>query len=240
VREEGAAHFFIACMFAALLPIIVYPGAPLTAVLPAAPAAALLCGRMLDHMFEDPARLRGPLRNAVLMLALVGTVAAVLLNLVTPNIRAAAPALRLVATLLFVTSWIPALAHFAGRPRIAAVAIALSVTVCAPLVNLRVLPAMEDWLNARAVATAMRQEAPPRAAMVVAERPRPSLRLYTAHNLVWPRDLPQAIAEHRASDSLTYVAFQPLHESRVASAAPGPLEIVLRTPTLILARIHPR
>src|SRR5262249_12243428 len=38
-REESAAHYFITALFAALLPIVIYPGAPLTAVLPALPPA---------------------------------------------------------------------------------------------------------------------------------------------------------------------------------------------------------
>ena len=44
-HEESASHFFIACLIAALVPIAIYPGPPLSAVLPALPAAALLCGR---------------------------------------------------------------------------------------------------------------------------------------------------------------------------------------------------
>ena len=56
-HEEGAAHFLVACLLAALAPILVYPAAPLSAALPAVPAAALLCGRLLDHLFEEPVSL---------------------------------------------------------------------------------------------------------------------------------------------------------------------------------------
>jgi 4-amino-4-deoxy-L-arabinose transferase-like glycosyltransferase len=45
LREETAAHYFIACGVAALVPIVFYPRPPFPAVLPALPAAALLCGR---------------------------------------------------------------------------------------------------------------------------------------------------------------------------------------------------
>ncbi len=239
VREEGAAHFMIACMAAALAPIVLYPGAPLTAALPAVPAAALLCGRLLDHVFEDPARLRAPVRNAVFMLAFVGSVGAVLLAMIGPRIREAEPELRLVATVVFATSWLPLLAHLAGRRRIAAVALALPVAIGAPVVQLKLLPKMETWLDTRAVAEAMRAAAPARAALVTPAPPRPSLRLDLDRNIVVADSLARAVAAQRASDGLTYIAFRPYDEGRVASDAGGTLEIMLRTPALVLARVHP-
>jgi 4-amino-4-deoxy-L-arabinose transferase-like glycosyltransferase len=239
VREEGAAHFFIACMAAALAPIVLYPGPPLTAALPALPAAALLCGRMLDHLVEDSARLRVAVRNGVFMLALVGTVGAVLLAMTGPRIREAEPDLRLLATVVFLTSWLPLLAHLAGRRTLAAMALALPVAIGAPLVQLRLLPKMETWLNTRAVAEAFGHAAPEHTTLIVEGAPRPSLRLYLDGNIVPAGDLAAAIAAHHARDGLAYVAFRPFDERRVASEAHGTLEIVRRTPTLILARIHP-
>lgn len=239
VREEGAAHFFVACMAAALLPVALYPGPPLTAALPALPAAALLCGRMLDHLFEDPTRLAAPVRNGAFMLALVGSVGAVLIAMTGPRIEEAAPDLRLLATALFVTAWLPLLALLAGRRTLAAIALTLPVAIGAPIVQWRVLPRMEDWLNARAVADAFQRVAPAGTALVVEGPPRPSLRWYARTNLVPAADLPAAIAAHRAGDGLGYLAFRPAEERRVASRAGGALEIVLRTPTLVLARVHP-
>jgi 4-amino-4-deoxy-L-arabinose transferase-like glycosyltransferase len=239
VREEGAAHFFVAGMAAALAPLALYPGPPLTAALPALPAAALLCGRMLDHLFEDPARLTAPVRNAAIILALVGSVGAVLVAMVGPRIGEAEADLRLLATVVFATSWLPLLAWLAGRRTLAAMALALPVTIGTPIVQLRLLPRMEDWLNTRAVAEAFEHVAPAGAALVLDEAPRPSLRWYASANLVAAPDLEAAIAAHRAPDGLTYLAFRPFNERRVASRTGGPLAIVLRTPPLVLARVHP-
>jgi 4-amino-4-deoxy-L-arabinose transferase-like glycosyltransferase len=239
VREEGAAHFFIACLFAALAPVLFYPAPPLTAALPAMPAAALLCGRFLDHLFEDPERLRRPLRHATLMLALVGSVGAVLLTVVGPRIREATPEFRLLGTVVFITSWLPFLADFMGRRRTAALALALPVTLGAPAVSMNLLPAMEDWLNTRAVAEALDHAAPERATLVLTEPPRPSLRVFTPRNLVVESDVHGAVERFRAVDGLTYVGFRPATETRVTRETTGPLEIVLRTPTLVLARVHP-
>src|SRR5262249_23691295 len=147
-REEGVAHFLIACLVAALVPVALYPGPPIPAALPALPAAAILCGRFLDHLFADPARFARPLARAARMLVLIGTAGAV-----PPGPLAAhgvpgglhggpggAPELRLLAALVLVTSWAPFLADFIGRPRLAAVLMALPVALGGPVVSLRVLP----------------------------------------------------------------------------------------------------
>lgn len=244
VREEGAAHFFIACFLAALVPIAFYPGAPLTSVLPAMPAAALLCGRFLDHLLEDPERLRKPLRHATLMLVLVGTVGAVLLTFLAQRIRDATPELRLLATVVFITSWLPFLADFMGRRKTAALALALPVALGVPAVTTQVVPAMEDWLNARRVAEALNVTAPEYASLVLITAPRPSIRLYGARNIVVNagpngEGLAETLDANRARDGLAYVAFRPFRESLVSQSVAGPLEIVLRTPTLVLARVHP-
>lgn len=244
VREEGAAHFFIACFIAALVPIAFYPGPPLTAVLPALPAAAILCGRFLDHLFEDPERLRKPLRHATLMLILVGTVGAVSLTFLAQRVRDATPELRFLATVVFITSWLPFLADFMGRRKTAAIALALPVALGVPAVTTQVLPAMEDWLNARRVAEALNVTAPEYASLVLIAPPRPSIRLYGARNIVvnpgaHGEGLAETLEAHRARDGLAYLAFRPYREPLVTEAVEGPLEIVLRTPTLVLARVHP-
>ena len=113
------------------------------------------------------------------------------------------------------------------------------MSIGAPWVAERLLPKMEDYLNTRAAAAAMESVAPPRAALVVEGETPPSLRFYSPRNLVerWP--LESALERFRASDGLAYVVFRPSRERLVARAARGPLEIVLRSPTLVLARVHP-
>ena len=172
-REEAAAHYLITCLFAALVPVAIYPGAPLSAALPALPAAALLCGRFLDHLIEDAERVARPLAGAVRMLALFGSATAVLLAIAAPRIRGAEPELRLLAALLLLSSWAPFLAEFMGRRRLAAALIALPVAVGTPVMSLRVLPAMEDYLSTRSVAEAFDAVAPPLAPLVT---PRPHRR----------------------------------------------------------------
>jgi 4-amino-4-deoxy-L-arabinose transferase-like glycosyltransferase len=238
-REESAAHYFVACLVAACVPMALYPGPPLTAMLPALPAAALLCGRLLDHLDESPERLAASLTRATGMLALTGTVAAVLLAVMAARVREVAPELRLVAAAVFATSWAPFLAAFIGRHRLGAALIALPVAVGAPLASLVLLPAFEDVLNARAVAVAMDAAAPARAPLVLDEPPPPSLRLYARRNLVVVRSLTEPLGDVRGPDSLVYAAFRPAHEAAVTRAMPGPLEFVLRTPKLVLVRIHP-
>ncbi len=236
-NEEAAAHYFITCLFAALVPVALYPGPPLPAALPALPAAALLCGRFLDHLFEDPARVARPLAGAVRMLVLVGSAAAVMLALAASRIRGAEPELRLLATLLFLTSWAPFLAEFMGRRRLAAALFALPVALGAPVMSVRVVPAMESYLSARGVAEAFEAVAPPLAPLVLAEAPPPSLRIYGGHNFVIADTLATTLAEHRAADGMSYLAFRPAREHDVARASGTPLEILLRTPSLVLARV---
>jgi 4-amino-4-deoxy-L-arabinose transferase-like glycosyltransferase len=237
-REEAAAHCFIACLCAALVPIAIYPSAPLPAVLPALPAAALLVGRFIDHLFEAPERVARPFSGAVRMLAVVGTAGAFLLSVMATRLKPAAPDLRLLASLLFITSWAPCVADFAGRRRLAAVLVALPVAFGAPIANTRLMPAIEDYLNTGAVVRAMAAVSPPHATLVLLEPAPPSLRLGTRRNLVLGVPLEQAIEAQRASDGLAYVAFRPAREADVLRAAQAPIEILLRTPTLVLARVH--
>ena len=66
------------------------------------------------------------------------------------------------------------------------------------------------------------------------------LRLSTlCHDLsLGPLDT-EALARFRASDGLAYIAFPPRLERDVAAHAGGTLEIVVRTPSMVLARLHP-
>ncbi|HEY2954384.1 MAG TPA: hypothetical protein VGK89_03935 [Candidatus Eisenbacteria bacterium] len=238
LREESAAHFFLACLIAALIPIALYPGPPLPAVLPALPAAALLCARFLDHLFEDAARVAAPLTRAVVMLALTGSAGAVLLALTAPRLREGTAALDLLASLVLVTSWAPFLANFVGRRRLAAALMTLPVALGTPVVTLRLMPAMEDYLGTRAVARAMAAASPPLAPLVLVEPAPPSLRIYTERNLVLADSLETAVRDWRAPDRRTYLAFRPARERDVAREARAPLEILLRTPALVLARVR--
>ena len=237
-REEGMAHYLIACVFAALVPVAIFKSPPLTAALPALPAAALLCGRFLDHLFEQPARLARPLGGAVRMLALAGTVAALGLPLVTAAVRDARPGVRVLEALLLATSWAPFLAHWMGRTRLAASLIALPVALGAPVASLVVVPALEDTLSARRVAESLAEVAPERAPLLLVDPAPPTLRFYGSHNLVVADSLAPALPRLRAADGMTYLAFTPAREPGVARAAAAPLEILLRTPSLVLARVR--
>ena len=239
-REEYAAHFFVACLVAAAAPLLFYPTPPLTAILPAAPAAALLCSRLLDHAFENVERVRVPIARATMMLALVGTMSAIMVVLAAAALRGAATELRLVGTVLFATSWAPLLANFMGRRMLAALLLVLPVAIGTPVVAIRLLPALEDYLSTRPVARAMETAAPERATLVLLEPPPPTLRLYGEHNLVVADTLSNTLLAERAADGLAYLAFRPAREHDAARGAASPLEILLRTPALVLARVEPR
>jgi 4-amino-4-deoxy-L-arabinose transferase-like glycosyltransferase len=235
-REESAAHFFIAALAAALVPVVIYPGPPLTAALPALPAVALLCGRLLDHVFEDPPRVQDPVANAARMLALTSSVGALLLVLLASRLAEAAVSLRLLGALLLLAGWAPFLAQWIGRTRAAAALFALPAVIGAPIVTLRMLPELESYLNTRAAAEAFRATSPPQAPLLLVEPPPPSLRLYARHNLVVVEALGPALEPFRAPDGYAYVAFRPGREGQVVRACPTPIEILLRTPSLVLAR----
>ena len=237
-REEGAAHFFIACLLAALAPILVYPSRPLTAALPALPAAALLCGRLLDHLLEDPARLGRAITRSALTLAAVGSVAAAAFALLATRIPEAASALRLLAATALLTAWAPFLADLLRRRRLAALLMALPVAVGMPIVSLQVLPAMEDWLSARTAVQALEAAAPARAPLAVVGNPAPSLRFHARRNLVLVPPEPDTLRQYRASDGMVYLAFRPLREREVARRVRAPLEILARTSALVAARVR--
>jgi 4-amino-4-deoxy-L-arabinose transferase-like glycosyltransferase len=238
-RQESAAHFMVACLVASCVPLALYPGPPLTAVLPALPAAALLCGRFIAHLEESPEPLAPALARATFLVAASGTAAALLVELVAARVREGADGLHVLGAVAFASSWLPFLAQWLGRRRLAALLVALPVALGTPVLALRVLPAMEGYLNARGVALALEATAPARAPLVLDEPPPPSLLLYTSHVLVVAPGLTGPLDRWRASDSLVYAAFRPGREAAVARRPDGPLEIVMRTPTLVLARLHP-
>jgi 4-amino-4-deoxy-L-arabinose transferase-like glycosyltransferase len=238
--EERAAHWFIACALAALLPLLLYPYAPLTASLPALPALAALCGRMLDHLIEDQARVAAPVRRGAQLLAMTGTVGAVLLLLVSSRVGDAAPAVRLLATTVFVTSWLPFLAALTGRFRLAALLMALPIAAGAPITSWRVVPIVEGYLTSRPVALAVEHRVPPRAALVLFDDPPPSLRFLTRHNLVRAEWYDGPLLAPRAADGFVYLAYRPAREESVRASvdrARGVLEVLARSPGLVLARV---
>ncbi len=243
LNEERAAHWFIACAIAALVPLLFYPRAPLTAVLPALPALAALCGRLLDHVIEDQARAGLPVFRATQMLSMTGSVAAILLMMVASRTGDAAPAFRLLATALFATAWLPFLAGLTGRFRLAALLMLLPVAVCMPIACFKLVPAAEGYLTARPFAVAIERSMPPAATLALFDDAPASLLFLSRHPSVRAHSLEDAYATPRATDGYVYLAYRPSHEAEmrkvVATHEPrlGALEVLARTPGLVLARI---
>jgi len=212
-------------------------------VLPALPAAALLCGRLLDHLIEDQSRVGEPVLRATQILSMTGSVAAVLLLLVAGRLPEGARELRLLATVAFVTSWLPFLASLTGRHRLAALLMVLPVAVGAPVASTRTLPAIQGTLGTHALAVAAEQSMPPWAPLVVFEEPPPSVRFEVRHNIVRAEWLGGDLERVRAEDGRVYVAYRPSLERELPArlghpaGLPAPLEVLARTPNLVLARI---
>jgi hypothetical protein len=82
VQNESASHLVIAWLIAAFVPLLFYPHPPLSAALPALPALAILCGRVLDHLFEVPRRVAVIVNGAARVLAPIGAAAALFITLV--------------------------------------------------------------------------------------------------------------------------------------------------------------
>jgi len=207
-------------------------------VLPALPAGALLCGRFLDHLLESPDRVARALARALPLLALSGSVAAVMLALIASRVPEAAAPVRQLATVVFVTSWLPLLAGLLGRRRLSALLIVLPMAAAAPLTTLRLLPALENVLDARATAEAMNLVSPPHAPLLLLDPEPPSLRWSLRRNIVRDAPLAPALRRWRAIDGNTYLAFRPAREREVLAAAGAPLEILLRGEMLVLARVR--
>jgi hypothetical protein len=167
--------------------------------------------------------------------------AALLLTWIAGRMVDAAPELRLLATFLFVASWAPALASFIRRDRAVPALMALIVGVGTPLVLLRVMPALRDRLGASTVASAMNQVSARNARLLVLEPPPASLRLRLERPIAVPRRLAPALRDLRDERGWAYIAYTPRRESEVARAAsPWPLEVLARTPGLVLARVGRR
>ena len=234
--EDHAAHLLLALMFAGAVPVALYPGPPLTAALPALPAMALLCGRFLDRVLEGdihPSHLTAATRLAALM----GTSAALLGLTLAAQLPDAAPGLRLLSASLFLASWTPLLADLRGARRLAAALFMLPMLVGAPILFTRVRPQLEAWLNTREVVQALDHTAPVNAAVLMPEEPPPSFRLLAHRNLVITSDLGARAPALVARDGRVYVAFRPAREREVVQALAEPVEILLRSPTLVLARV---
>ncbi len=238
LRSAAASYLIIAWLIAALLPLLFYPHPPATAALPALPALAILCGRVLDHLFEDPRRVAAIINGAARVLAPVGAVAAVFGTLASTRLPDAAPALRLLAAVTLVTSCAPLLAGFIRRPRIAAVLFAAPVVFGVPIVTLRVLPALEPYLNTRAVSARVEHDAPPGAALVIFEPPPPSLRIDAVHNFVREPIDRGAILRWRTADGAAWIAYRPIRERNLIAALGNAPEVLVRTPALVLARVR--
>ncbi len=239
---EHVEHVLLALALAATLPIALYPGPPLTAALPVLPAVALLVGRFADRVLDGATEPRA-LTQATRLLAAFGTtfaLAGVALSLRLPD---AAPSVRLVAALLFLASWAPLLADLRGARRLALALFALPAALGAPVLFLRVLPPLEPWLNARAVADTVERVSPPFAPLVVWEPPPPSLRQALKRNFLTPSLVGPGAENAVARDGFVYAVWRPSREGAAlgeAEAFGGDPEVLVRTPVLVLARFRPR
>ncbi len=244
-RQPGAAqtpaadhdaHLLLALLVAAAIPVALYPGPPLTAALPALPAMALLCGRFLDRVLDGDAH-PSHLTAATRLAALMGTAAAMLgLTLATQLIEGAS-SLRLLSATLFLACWAPLLADLRGARRLSAALFMLPMLVTAPILFTRVMPQLEPWLNTSEVAQALDHAAPANAAVLSPEEPPPSFRLLAHRNIVVTSALGEAAKTLAARDGRVYVVFRPAREREVVGALHGAVEILIRSPSLVLARV---
>jgi hypothetical protein len=187
---------------------------------------------------QDPSWSRGTVQ-ASLLLGVTGTAGAVLIAMVSPRLVGAAPALRLIATFVLVSSWAPFAATLLRLPAMAAVLMAAPVALGTPLVFARTLPALEDYLDTHLAAQAFHSTAPTGTPLLVLGTPPASLRLHVKDHLVEPLDLREALHELRGKDGYAYVAFPASRESEVARAAsPAPIEVLIRAPSMGLARVQ--
>lgn len=231
---EHLAHLLVALVVAAAVPVALYPGPPLTAALPALPAVALLCGRFLDRVLDGDID-NTHLTSAIRLTALMGAAGALLMVALSARLPEAVMSLRLIGIAVLVGSAAPLLAELRGARKLAAALFALPVALGSPLVLGRALPELEHWLNARAAAEGMLIAAPPRAPLVLPEEPPPSLRLLLPRHLVVDSSL-AALGPLAARDGRAYLAFRPSRERDVARRIEAPLEILVRSPSLVLAR----
>jgi 4-amino-4-deoxy-L-arabinose transferase-like glycosyltransferase len=236
---EHVEHLLLALVLAAALPIALYPGPPLTAALPVLPAVALLVGRFADRVLEGrlPA---SALTHATRWLAVIGSAFALAGLTLASRVPGAATELRLFSVVMFLTAWTPLLADLRGAKRVAVALFALPAALGAPLLHVRVLPSLEPWLNAHAVADAMQRVSPPRAPLVVFDPPPPSLRQSLRRNFVARSVVTRSDTDVTARDGFVYAAYRPESEGRARTAL-APLgaapEVLARTPVLVLVRV---
>jgi hypothetical protein len=236
---EHVEHLLLALALAGALPVALYPGPPLTAALPVLPAVALLVGRFVDRVLDG--RLpSSALTHATRWLAVIGSTFALAGLVLASRLPGAATELRLFSVVVFLGAWAPLLADLRGAKRLAVALFALPAALGAPLIHVRVLPALESWLNAHAVADAMQRLSPPRAPLVVFDPPPPSLRWALPRNFVMRSSVTGRDADVIAHDGFVYAAYRPASEARARAAlAPlGAAPVVLaRTPVLVLVRV---
>jgi 4-amino-4-deoxy-L-arabinose transferase-like glycosyltransferase len=238
VESVALTRLLIATLAASLVPVAFAPAAPLPSALPALPAAALLVGALLDRAFAREPIAHRAVAQASWLVGGSGTVAAVMLMFVSRRLGEAAPEVRLLAAFLLVAAWAPALAVFIRRTRAVPALLACTVALGTPLVLLRTLPALEGYLTTGPVAAAMNAASAKNAPLLVLESPPASLHLRLERHLSLRSNLARGFRMDRGDDGWAYVAYPPRRESEVArAAAPAPLEILLRTPALVLARV---
>lgn len=234
--SDHQAHRMLALVFAGALPVALYPGPPLTAALPALPAIALLCGRFLDRVLDGDVH-PSHLTSATRLAALMGTAAAMLGLTLATQLPEAASGLRSLSAAMFLACWTPLLADLRGARRLSAALFMLPMLVATPILFTRVLPQLEPWLNTSPVVQALDHTAPNDAAVLLPDEPPPSFRLLAHRNLVVTTDLFGKARTLVARDGRVYVAFRPAREREVVKALQEPIEILLRSPTLVLARV---
>ena len=231
-------RFLIGALVASLVALLIAPDAPVSSILAALPAMALLIGPLIDRALAGEVLWQRALAQSSIVLAVTGTVAGWLLSSLSRRLGVGDSEIRLLSSVLFVASWAPLLATFVRRPRAVPALLALLVTVGTVLVSWRTLPALTDLVTTRAVSESMTHVAPAGAALLLLEAPPASLRLRAARPLVVAGDLKADLHTFRARDGHVYVAFRGERQSELARAAsPRAVEILARAPALCLARI---
>lgn len=239
---EHVEHLLLTLGVTASAAIALYPGPPLTSALPVLPAVALLVGRIADRALEGESDARA-LTHAARWLALIGSVFAAAGMTLSAHLPEATESMRLLSIVVMLGSWAPLLADLRGARRLVVALFALPAAVGAPVLHLRVLPELEPWLNAHAVAARMEAVSPPDAPLVVWEPPPPSLRGKLQRNFLQLTQAESAARLAIASDGWVYAAWRPAREAVALegiAAVGGPPDVLVRTPVLVLARFRPR
>lgn len=239
--SEHMEHLLLALVFAGSLPVALYPGPPLTAALPALPAVALLVGRYADRVLGGAGDTKA-LTQATRLLAVLGTAFALAGLALAARIPAAAQPLRLLSALVFLSVWAPLLADLRRQRKWAVGLFALPLALGAPVLHMQVLPALEPWLNAGAIAETMERVSPPFTPLVVFDEPPPSLRQALPRNFVRRTLVTPGDADVTARDGFVYAAYRPADEQdALAAFAPFGVApaVLVRTPVMVLVRVRP-